>query len=118
MVNDPLTTRTHSARVRLPQIRGARTPRRSVLGRGLTACELAHISASFRMPVHCTIEPADCSAAELLLLAIGRAGVLTRSREGHQQGALRHETQMRLSASAVVFRVQLTYRDAVFAARP
>ena len=29
------------------------------------------------MPVHCTIEPADCSAAELLLLAIGRAGVLS-----------------------------------------
>jgi hypothetical protein len=27
-------------------------------------------------------------------------------------------TQMRLSASAVVFRVQLTYRDGVFAARP
>jgi hypothetical protein len=29
------------------------------------------------MRVHCTIEPTDCSAAELLLLAIGRAGVLS-----------------------------------------
>ena len=38
--------------------------------------------------------------------------------EKAQQGALRHATQIRISASAVVFRVQLTYRDAVFAARP
>jgi hypothetical protein len=29
------------------------------------------------MPVHSIVEPADCSAAELLLLAIGRAGVLS-----------------------------------------
>jgi len=29
------------------------------------------------MPVHCTIEAADCPAAEQLLLTIGRAGVLS-----------------------------------------
>jgi len=29
------------------------------------------------MPVHCTIEAADCLAAELLLFTIGRAGVLS-----------------------------------------
>ena len=29
------------------------------------------------MPVHSIVEAADCSAAELLLLAIGRAGVLS-----------------------------------------
>jgi len=29
------------------------------------------------MPVHCTIEAADCPAAEQLLLTVGRAGVLS-----------------------------------------
>jgi hypothetical protein len=29
------------------------------------------------MPVHSNVEPADCSAAEPLLLSIGRAGVLS-----------------------------------------
>src|SRR4051794_35218820 len=29
------------------------------------------------MPVHCTIEAADCHAAEQILLTIGRAGVLS-----------------------------------------
>jgi hypothetical protein len=30
------------------------------------------------MPVHSNVEPADCSAAEPLLLSIGRRGVLSR----------------------------------------
>ena len=30
------------------------------------------------MPVHCTIEAADCPAAEQLLLTVGRTGVLSR----------------------------------------
>ena len=29
------------------------------------------------MPVHCTIEAADCHAAEQILLTVGRAGVLS-----------------------------------------
>ena len=36
--------------------------------------KLAHVSD---MPVHSTVEAADCPAAEQLLLTIGRAGVLS-----------------------------------------
>ena len=44
--------------------------------------------------------------------------VLKEPLSGKLARALRHATQMKLSASAVVFRVQLTYRNAVPAHLP
>src|SRR5215208_2484013 len=41
------------------------------------ACEPGEACAFLPMPVHCTIEAADCPAAEQLLLTVGRAGVLS-----------------------------------------
>src|SRR6188474_696595 len=46
-------------------------------GRALRLANCREASASSRMPVHSTIEAADCPAAEQLLLTIGRAGVLS-----------------------------------------
>jgi len=37
------------------------------------------------MPVHCTIEAADCPAAEQHLLTIGRAGVLSNRAIGAEE---------------------------------
>src|SRR6187402_2974002 len=43
----------------------------------LTACVPTEACACSHMPVHCTIEAADCPAAEQLLLTIGHAGLLS-----------------------------------------